>query len=79
MTNSFTNRIDTLIERIEREKDLRSDDHMDDLSRSLYEMGAELAALDDLGLTLAADALEISPDAVRSMARDYAPPVWVRI
>lgn len=76
MTNSFTNRIDTLIERIEREKALRSDDHMDDLSRSLYEMGAELAALDDLGVMLLANELEISPDAVQSMARDYAPLVW---
>lgn len=76
MTNSFTNRIDTLIERIEREKALRSDDHMDDLSRSLYEMGKELNALDDLGVMLLANELEISPDAVQSMARDYAPPVW---
>lgn len=76
MTNSFTNRIDTLIERIEREKALRSDDHMDDLSRSLYEMGKELAALDDLGVMLLANEWEISTDAVQSMARDYAPPVW---
>lgn len=76
MANSFTNRIDTLIERIEREKFLRTDDHMDDLSRSLYEFGKELAALDDLGVMLLANEWEISADAVRSMARDYAPPVW---
>lgn len=76
MTSSVTNRIDTLMERIEREKALRSDDHMDDLSRSLYEMGRELAALDDLGVMLLANELELSPDAVRRMARDYAPPMW---
>lgn len=76
MTNSFMNRIDALMERIEREKALRTDDHMDDLSRSLYEFGAELAALDDLGVVLLSDELEISPDAVRSMAQSYARPVW---
>lgn len=76
MTNSFTNRIDTLIERIEREKDLRSDDHMDNLSCSLYEYGAELATLDDLGVMLLANELEIDSDAVQRMARDYAPLAW---
>lgn len=76
MTSNFNHRIDMLMERIEREKVLRTDDHMDDLSRSLYEFGAELASLDDLGVMLMADELEISPDAVRSMAQSYARPVW---
>lgn len=76
MTNSFANRIDTLIERIEREKVLRSDDYMDELSRSLYEYGAELATLDVLGVMLEADELEISLEAVQDMARSLVRPVW---
>lgn len=76
MTNSFMNRIDGLMERIEREKALRTDDHMDDLSCSLYELGDYLNGLDELGVMLEADELGIAPDAVRSMARDYARPVW---
>lgn len=76
MGNSFTNRIDGLMERIEREKVLRADDRMDDLSRSLYELGDYLNGLDDLGVMLEADEMEISPDAVRDMARSYARPLW---
>lgn len=45
---------------------------IDPLSASLWELGAELAALDEAGLAAEAEALGITPDDVREMARTYA-------
>lgn len=44
----------------------------DDLSKSLWAMGAELAALDAAGLAAEAEALGITPENVQEMARTYA-------
>lgn len=66
------NKIDNLIERLERVKlihDMEPDP--DGLSLSLWEMGAELAALGDEDLAAEAEALGITPDDVRAMALAY--------
>jgi len=65
--NSFTARIDTLMDRVERAR-LEQDIPVDPLSQSLYEYGAYLASLDDLGVMMEARELDISPGAVRRMA-----------
>ncbi len=76
MTNSFTNRIEALKERLENQKAIYVPEYIDSLSQSLQELGAELAALDDLGVMLEAQELEISPAAMRSMAQSLTRPVW---
>lgn len=76
MTSSFTNRIDVLKERLERQRAIYQPEYMDGLSQSLCELGTELATLDDLGVMLEAQELGISPDAVRSMAQSLTRPVW---
>ena len=45
---------------------------VDPLSASLWALGAELAALDEAGLAAEAEALGITPDDVRDMARIYS-------
>jgi len=74
--SSFTNRIDALKERLEQQRAIYQPEYVDGLSQSLCALGAELAALDDLGVMLEAQELGISPDAVRSMAQSLARPVW---
>lgn len=58
------------LERVRLAREMEPDP--DGLSLSLWEMGAELAALDELGLASVAEALGIAPDDVREMARTYA-------
>ena len=65
------NKIDDLIERVERIKLSQTDEAPDALSISLWAMGAELAALDESGLAAEAEALGITPDDVREMALAY--------
>lgn len=65
----------SLLERLEAVKLAREMEQaipVDALSQSLYEFGAELAALDDDGAIALADELGITPDDVREMARSYA-------
>lgn len=67
------NKIDNLIERLERVKliyDMEPDP--DALSLSLWELGAELAELGDEDIAAEAEALGITPDDVRDMALAYA-------
>lgn len=66
------NKIDDLMERLERVKLLQTDEAPDGLSASLWELGAELTAMDDEGVTALADELGINPDDVREMAWSYA-------
>lgn len=66
------NKIDDLMERLERVKLLQTDEAPDGLSVSLWELGAELTAMDDEGVTTLADELGINPDDVREMAWSYA-------
>lgn len=66
------NKIDDLMERLERVKLLQTDEAPDGLSESLWELGAELTAMDDEGVTALADELGINPDDVREMAWSYA-------
>lgn len=65
------NKIDDLLERMDRVK-LARDMEPDALSLSLWALGAELAVLDDEGVNAEAEALGISPEAVREMARTYS-------
>ena len=66
-------KIVSLIDRLERVKLARDmEPAPDGLSLSLWAMGAELAALDETGLTAEAEALGITPDDVREMARIYS-------
>lgn len=58
------------LERVKLARDMEPDP--DGLSLSLWAMGAELAALDEAGLAAEAEALGITPDDVRDMARAYA-------
>lgn len=65
--------IKTLMDRLERVRDNRLNrPPADDLSLSLWAFGARLSALDDEGVNAEAEALGISPEAVREMARTYA-------
>lgn len=66
------NKIDDLMERLERVKLAQTDGTPDGLSLSLWALGAELAALDEAGLAAEAEALGITPDNVRDMGRTYA-------
>lgn len=67
------NKIDDLLERLDRVKLARDMElEPDALSLSLWALGAELAVLDDEGVNAEAEALGISPEAVREMARTYS-------
>lgn len=66
-------KIISLIERLERVKLARDmEPDPDGLSLSLWAMGAELAVLDEAGLAAEAEALGITPEDVREIARTYA-------
>ena len=65
-------KIAALMERLERVKLAQTDETRDGLSKSLWEFGAELAALDDEGTAALASELGIMQDDVREMARSYA-------
>lgn len=67
------NKIDDLLERLDRVKLARDmESEPDGLSLSLWALGAELAVLDDEGVNAEAEALGISPETVREMARTYS-------
>lgn len=66
------NKVVNLMERLERVKLAQTDEMPDELSLSLWEFGAELAALDNDGAATLASELGIAPDAVKEMARLYA-------
>lgn len=67
------NKITGLLERLERVKLAQDmEPAPDGLSLSLWALGAELAALDEAGIVAEAEALGITPDDVREMARTYA-------
>lgn len=67
-----TRRIDDLLNRLEQLKLVRTNEpDPDGLSLSLWAMGAELAALDEIGLAAEAEALGITPDDVRELAQTY--------
>lgn len=66
------NKIDDLMDRLERVKLAQTDEDPDRLSLSLWELGAELAALDDDGAATLAGELGIAPEDVWEMARTYA-------
>lgn len=70
MNNRVDARINALAEAIERRK-MEQEYPVDDLSRSLFELGRELAALDETGLAAEAEALDISPNDVRDMTQMY--------
>jgi len=66
------NKIANLLDRLERVRLAQETEATpDDLSVSLWEFGAELAALDDEGIAAVAEGLNITPEAVREMARSY--------
>lgn len=65
------NKITGLLERLERVK-LAQDMEPAPDGLSLWALGAELAALDEAGIVAEAEALGITPDDVREMARTYA-------
>ena len=66
-----TDKIARLINRLELVKSQRDNETPDALSVSLWAMGAELSALDEAGRATTAEALGITPDDVREMARTY--------
>ena len=65
------NKIDDLLERLDRVK-LARDMESEPDGLSLWALGAELAVLDDEGVNAEAEALGISPETVREMARTYS-------
>jgi len=66
-------KISDLMERLERVKLAQEmEPPVDELSKSLWAFGAELAALDDEGVAAFAKELNITLDDVREMARTYA-------
>ena len=69
--NSIDARIAALAEAIKR-KAMEEEAPVDDLSKSLFEFGRELAGLDEAGLAAKAEAWGITPDDVREMALTYA-------
>lgn len=71
MNNRVDARIAAIAEAIERRK-MEQEAPVDDLSKSLFEFGRELAALDEAELAAKAEAWGITPDDVREMARTYA-------
>lgn len=67
------NKITALLERLERVKLAHEmEPEPDALSISLWELGGELAALDDGEVADLAEGWGIDPDDVREMARTYA-------
>lgn len=65
-------RLEDMRERLECVKLARDmEPEPDALSLSLWEFGAQLAALDEARLAAKAEALGITPDDVREMARTY--------
>jgi len=72
--NRINARIGALAAEVERRKLIR-EMPVDPLSQSLYEMGAELAALDELGVIRTAHELGIRPDDVRVMAQSLVRPI----
>lgn len=64
-------RLKAVRERLERVK-LARDTEPDPDGLSLWALGVELAELDGVGLAAEAEALGITPDDVREMARAYA-------
>ena len=50
---------------------------IDPLSASLKEFESELVALDDIGITKLADALELSPQDAASMVNAYRRPKFI--
>lgn len=66
-------KIISLIDRLERVKLTQDmEPEPDALSLNLWALGAKLAALDEAGIAAEAEALGITPDDVREMARTYA-------
>jgi len=74
MNKSISARIAVLTDKIQR-RQMEQAVPVDPLSESLYELGAELAALDDFGVLLEAQEMGIRPDDVRSMARSLVRPI----
>ncbi len=74
MNKSISARIAALTDAVQR-RQMEQDMPVDSLSESLYELGAELAALDDLGVLLEAQELGIGPDDVRNMAQSLVRPI----
>ncbi len=67
------NKITDLLERLERVKLTQDmEPAPDGLSLSLWALGERLAALDEAGLAAEAEALGITLDDVRDMARIYS-------
>ncbi len=70
--NADRHKITALMDRLERIKLNRENEpEPDALTLSLWELGAELSALDEEGLAAKAAEWGISPDDVRDMARTY--------
>ncbi len=74
MDKSISARIAALTDAVQR-RQMEQDIPVDSLSESLYELGAELAALDDLGVLLEAQELGIRPNDVRNMAQSLVRPI----
>ncbi len=74
MNKSISARIAALTDAVQR-RQMEQDMPVDPLSESLYELGAELAALDDLGVLLEAQEMGIRPDDVRCMAQSLVRPI----
>lgn len=70
---NIDSRLEQMRDRLARVKLARENEpEPDALSLSLWEFGAELAALDDEGTVALAAELGISPDDVRQMALDFS-------
>ncbi len=74
MDKSISARIAALTDAFQRRK-MEQALPIDPLSQSLYDMGAELAALDELGVIKTAHELGIRPDDVRAMAQSFVRPI----
>lgn len=71
--NTDGRKITALMDRLERVKLNRENEpEPDALTLSLWELGAELAALDEEGIVAYAAEWGISPDGVRDMVRTYS-------
>lgn len=71
LNNSIEARIAAIAEAIKR-RAMEEEAPADDLSKSLFEFGRELAALDEAGLAAKAEAWGIAPEDLREMTRMYA-------
>ncbi len=74
MDKSIRTRIEALTDALQQRK-MEQALPVDPLSQSLYEMGAELAALDELGVIRTAHELGIRPDDVQVMAQSLVRPI----